>query len=78
MYELIYGYRHCRSETVYSAGFVDTEEKAAEWARFKNEEQDPVPPPDSDPLCNCDVSFCPMKFQRPRYSYRKASTQSPE
>jgi hypothetical protein len=72
-YELIYGYRHCTKETVFSAGFVDTEEEAAEWALLKSGEQGSADPPKSDPLCNCEVSFCPMKFQRPWYSYRKIS-----
>jgi hypothetical protein len=73
-YELVYGYKHCKNEAVYSAGFVPTEEEAAEWVRLKSDEQGPADAMAGDPLCDCGVSFCPMKFQRPWYSYRKVST----
>jgi len=70
-FELIYSYKHCRKESVYSAGFVDSEEEAAAWARAKNEEKnEPVSNPQNDLVCTCEVSFCPMKFQRPWHSYR--------
>ncbi len=72
-YELIYGYRHCKSEIIYSAGFADSEEKAAEWVRRMSGKPDSETILASDPFCNCEVSFCPMKFQRPWFSYRKAS-----
>ncbi|MBP7736360.1 MAG: hypothetical protein KA369_10350 [Spirochaetes bacterium] len=72
-YELIYGYRHCKSEIIFSAGFADTEEEAARWVRDRSGGQDQSPPPQGDPLCDCEVSFCPLKFQRPWYSYRKVS-----
>ena len=70
-YELLYGYRHCRGETVYSAGCADTEDEAREWARLRSERSDTsIVPPDADPVCSCEVSFCPMKIQAPWYSYR--------
>lgn len=70
-FELLYSYKHCRSETVYSAGFADTEEDAVRWVSEKNAEQaTPVAAPVNDPVCTCEVSFCPMKYQRPWFSYR--------
>jgi translation initiation factor IF-3 len=70
-FELLYSYKHCRSETVYSSGFVNSEEDAIEWAREKNSDTlVPVSPPEKDPICSCEVSYCPMKFQRPWFSYR--------
>jgi hypothetical protein len=73
-YELIFGYIHCRGETVYSAGFVDTEEEAAEWVRSMQEGRSPHPRvPDEEPIRSCGASFCPMKIQYPRFSYRVLS-----
>ena len=70
-FELLYSYKHCRSETVYSAGFADTEEEAVRWAGEMNAGGNvPVVPPGNDPVCTCEVSFCPMKYQRPWYYYR--------
>jgi len=70
-YELIYGYKHCKKGIEYSAGFVDSEEEAAEWVRRMSDAAGPAEPLTADPLCDCEVSFCPMKFQRPWYSYRR-------
>jgi hypothetical protein len=70
-FELLYSYKHCRSETVYSAGFANSMEDAIEWVRAKNaDETTPIAPPKNDPLCSCEVPYCPMKFQRPWFSYR--------
>jgi hypothetical protein len=69
-YELIYGYMHCKNETVISAGFANSEEEAAAWVSAMNENQNGFIP-EKDPACECEVSFCPMKFQRPWFSYRK-------
>jgi hypothetical protein len=70
-YELLYSYKHCRSETVYSAGFVDSEEEAVRWVSEKNAGNGaPIATPGNDPVCTCEVSFCPMKYQRPWCSYR--------
>jgi hypothetical protein len=70
-FELLFSYKHCRSEIVYSAGFVNSEEEAIEWVRVKNDDTNtPIAPPENDPVCNCEVSYCPMKFQRPWFSYR--------
>ncbi|HNW27162.1 MAG TPA: hypothetical protein PKN50_01690 [Spirochaetota bacterium] len=73
-YELIYGYKHCKKDIEYSAGFADSEEEAAEWVRKKSLAADPAEPLPGDPFCDCEVSFCPMKFQRPWYSYRRVPT----
>jgi hypothetical protein len=70
-FELIYGYVHCSHETLFSAGFVDTEEEAAAWVRAMTAGE-ALSVPENDPACDCAVSFCPLKFQRPVYSYRKA------
>lgn len=70
-YELIFGYVHCRGETVYSAGFVETEEEAAGWVRSMQEGRLPHPRvPDDEPIRTCGASFCPLKSQHPRFSYR--------
>lgn len=70
-YELIYGYRHCRGETSYGAGFADTEDEAREWVRLRSGEADEnTVPPDTDPVCTCQAALCPLKLQAPWYSYR--------
>ncbi len=70
-YELIFGYIHCRGETVYHAGFADTEDEAAAWAKSMREGPVERPRvPDSEPIRTCDACYCPMKSQRPWFSYR--------
>jgi hypothetical protein len=73
-YELIFGYIHCRGVTTYSAGFVETEEEAAEWVRSMQEGRSPRPRvPDDEPIRSCQASYCPMKIQQPWFSYRAQS-----
>jgi hypothetical protein len=71
-YELIYGFKHCTGETVYSAGFAGTQEEAADWVRSRGAETIPsVALPENDPVCTCEASFCPLKTQRPWFSFRE-------
>jgi hypothetical protein len=69
--ELIFGYIHCRGETVYQAGYTDTEEEAAAWVKSMREGTAPRPlVPDTELIRTCDACFCPMKSQKPWFSYR--------
>jgi hypothetical protein len=70
-FELTFGFVHCLGQTEYSAGFVDTEQEAAEWVRSMQEGRVPRPRvPDEEPIRACRASFCPMKIQHPWFSYR--------
>jgi len=75
-FELQYGYVHCIGRTTYSAGLVDTEEEAREWATT-NTGDIPlrVRVPDNDPIRTCPVAHCPLKAQRPWFSYRKIESE---
>lgn len=70
-FELIFGYMHCIGGTAYSAGFVETEQEAAEWVRSMQEGRATRPRvPDGEPIRTCPASFCPLKSQQPWFSYR--------
>jgi hypothetical protein len=65
-FELVYGFIHCRGKTTYSAGFVDTLEKAEEWIQRHRDGLAPkmkIPP--NDPIRYCKAAWCPFKNQKP-------------
>jgi hypothetical protein len=70
-FELIYGTVHCRGKTIYSAGFVDTEEEARSWIKgHQNGQGRPLKIPSEDPVRFCKADFCPFKSQKPWVSFR--------
>ena len=70
-FELVFGYIHCRGETSYHAGYADTEEEAAAWVKSMQEGSAPRPRvPDEEPIRTCEACLCPMKSQKPWFSYR--------
>ncbi|PKL35207.1 MAG: hypothetical protein CVV44_22795 [Spirochaetae bacterium HGW-Spirochaetae-1] len=70
-YELIYGYRHCFKENVYSAGYVRTRKEAQEWADQGNRGIISVPRPSDEESISCPALSCPLKGQSPWFSYRR-------
>ncbi len=76
-YELIYGYRHCKTESVFSAGFADSEAEAAAWVRDMTAGRG-MTVLERDPSCDCEASFCPLKFQRPWFAYREIPAGTPD
>lgn len=70
-FELIAQYQHCYGRTQHSIGMVESESEAQEWVRQKMGNTDePLIQIEKDPVCTCTASFCPLKFQRPIYTYR--------
>lgn len=70
-YELIYGFVHCRGRTEYSAGEVDSKEKAEGWV--KNHREGLLPKiiiPTEDPIRYCRAAWCPFKKQKPWFDMR--------
>jgi hypothetical protein len=75
-FELITQYQHCFGKTQYSSGIVKSELEAQEWVQQKEENSDgPLTQIEKDPVCTCTASFCPLKFQRPTYTYRIIEVQ---
>ena len=71
-FELTYGYFHCIGRTVYSAGFVSSEDDAEKWVHDKQHGKGgKTVVPESDPVRRCPVRHCHMKFQKPWFSYRQ-------
>ena len=75
-YELITQYQHCYGKTQHCTGTVNNESEAQEWVRQKMENTgEPLTQIEKDPVCTCTASFCPLKFQRPTYTYRVIEVQ---
>jgi hypothetical protein len=68
-FELIYGFIHCRGKTIYSAGFVDSQDEAEEWVRNHQEETaEKMKIPPEDPIRYCKAAWCPFKRQKPWFA----------
>ncbi len=70
-FELLYGYRHCHTENVYSGGYVDTEEEAIQWVETRRRGEVDTPRPSDEESNRCPVSYCPLKNQKPWFSYKR-------
>lgn len=72
LYELIYGFVHCRGRTTYSAGYVNTLTEAEAWLK-KNREvtSRTVKVPHEDPVHYCKAAWCPFKRQKPWFDIRE-------
>ena len=72
LYELIYGFVHCRGRTTYSAGYVNTLTEAEAWLK-KNQEvtSRTVRVPPEDPVRYCKAAWCPFKRQKPWFDIRE-------
>jgi hypothetical protein len=69
-FELLYGFIHCRGRTIYSAGVVDTRAEAEAWVRNHQEGTSAkIKVPSEDPLCYCQVAWCPFQKQKPWFAF---------
>jgi hypothetical protein len=76
-YELLYGYVHCRGKTSYRAGYAATEEEAQKWVEEqKSTSLRPRKAPAVDPIRTCPAGTCPLKRQKPWFSYRPIDATS--
>ncbi|HOQ41756.1 MAG TPA: hypothetical protein PLG94_06250 [Smithellaceae bacterium] len=77
LYELIYGFVHCRGRTTYSAGYVNTLGEAEAWLKkIRKATSGAVIVPPEDPVRYCKAAWCPFKRQKPWFEIR--DLQKPE
>lgn len=70
-FELFYGYRHCCGETIHVTGHVSSREEAEKWFDDHSSGRESIFLKPDDTGRNCQVSYCPLKGQKPWYGFRE-------